>query len=319
MSYSALKHKQTQLIRKARDGSVFIAPYASSAITTISSSTTNEVQTITITGTPAGGTFTLTYAGQTTAGIAYNAIAGAVQTALEALSNIAPGDVAVTGGPGPGTPYVVTFIGTLSATNVAQMTATSSLTGGSSPAIAVTTTTPGVAVDLFTLPVGYDDLGWTSTDGSTFGRATDISNVSSFGSVEPTRSDVIKDTITLGVTAQETKLLTIGLYTGAATSGITAAAGTGEVKVAKPTRPGFTYYRVLGLYVDDGDAGEIYLGRFMPRARVTEFGEQKLTDGNDPVSYPLTLTGYEDSVLGYSHCWYFGGPGWKAILTDMGF
>jgi hypothetical protein len=66
----------------------------------------NEAQTVTITGTPTGGTFTLTYSGQTTAAIAYNANAAAVQSALEALSNLAPGDVTVTGGPGPGTPYL---------------------------------------------------------------------------------------------------------------------------------------------------------------------------------------------------------------------
>lgn len=106
---------------------------------------TNEVQTITITGTPTGGTFTITYAGQTTAAIAFNANAAAVQSALEALSNIAVGDVVVTGGPGPGTPYVVEFRGTLAQTNVATMTTTDSFTGGAAPASAVTTTTPGVA------------------------------------------------------------------------------------------------------------------------------------------------------------------------------
>lgn len=106
---------------------------------------TNEVQTVTITGTPTGGTFTLTYAGQTTAGIAYNAIASAVQSALLALSNLDTGDVTVSGGPGPATAWVVTFSGGLANENVAQMTATSSLTGGTTPAVAVTTTTGGVA------------------------------------------------------------------------------------------------------------------------------------------------------------------------------
>jgi hypothetical protein len=105
---------------------------------------TSEVQTVTITGTPDGGTFTLTYAGQTTAGIAFNAVAGAVQTALIALSNVAPGDLVVTGGPGPGTPYTVTWNAELG--NVAQMTASGAgLTGGVAPAVAVTTPTPGVA------------------------------------------------------------------------------------------------------------------------------------------------------------------------------
>lgn len=104
--------------------------------------TTAEAQTITITGTPTGGTFTLTYRGDTTAAIAYNAAASAVQSALEALPSMTPGDVTVTGGPGPGTPYVVTFGGALYG-DVAQMTSTGSFTGGSSPAVAVTTTTAG--------------------------------------------------------------------------------------------------------------------------------------------------------------------------------
>lgn len=107
--------------------------------------TTDEKQTVTITGTPTGGTFTLTYAGQTTAAIAYNATAATVQTRLEALSTIGAGNVTVTGGPGPGTAWVVTFAGDLADTNVAQMTSTDSLTGGSSPASAISTTTAGGA------------------------------------------------------------------------------------------------------------------------------------------------------------------------------
>lgn len=102
----------------------------------------SEVQTVTITGGPTGGTFTLTHAGQTTAGIAYNAAASAVLAALVALSNLAPGDVAVSGGPGPGTPYVVTFAASMG--NVGQLTASAAgLTGGVTPAVNVTTTTPG--------------------------------------------------------------------------------------------------------------------------------------------------------------------------------
>lgn len=104
----------------------------------------NEVQTVTITGAPTGGTFTLTYGGNTTGTIAYNAAATAVQTSLQALASIGPNNVTVTGGPGPATPYVVTFTGALAGNNVAQMTATGSFTGGTTPAVAVTTTTAGV-------------------------------------------------------------------------------------------------------------------------------------------------------------------------------
>ena len=129
MPYATLRDKKTELIRKARDGSVFIAAYSADGITTLTTGTnTNEIQHITITGTPTGGTFRITYAGQQTATIPYNATAGAVQTALEALSNITTGDVTVTGGPGPGTPWVVTFGGTLGFADVAAMTTTDAFT-----------------------------------------------------------------------------------------------------------------------------------------------------------------------------------------------
>lgn len=105
---------------------------------------TNEVQTVTISGAPTGGTFTLGFNGSTTAAIAYNATGGTVQAALVALPSIGTGNVQVTGGPGPGTPYVVTFIGTLANTNVGQMTAAATLTGGTTPAVTVTTTTEGI-------------------------------------------------------------------------------------------------------------------------------------------------------------------------------
>jgi len=101
----------------------------------------NEAQTVTITGTPTGGTFTLTWDGQTTAAIAYNATAAAVQSALLALSNMPESGVSVTGGPGPGTPYTVSFP---DGKNVSQMTASGAgLTGGTTPAVTVATATAG--------------------------------------------------------------------------------------------------------------------------------------------------------------------------------
>lgn len=106
-----------------------------------------EVQTVTITGTPTGGTFTLTFTRNgtpaTTAPIAFDATAAALEAALEALPNLETGDVAVGGGPGPGTPWTVTFAAHLG--NVALMTDDDSgLTGGTAPAVTVTQTTPGV-------------------------------------------------------------------------------------------------------------------------------------------------------------------------------
>lgn len=110
---------------------------------------TNEVQTATITGAPTGGTFVLTFGDVATTDLAYNATAAAVQTALQALPGIGAGNVTVTGSAGG--PYTVTFTGALGGQNVAQLTATGDFTGGTTPAISVATTTPGVAGNLVTL------------------------------------------------------------------------------------------------------------------------------------------------------------------------
>src|SRR5690606_30419747 len=133
-------------------------------ISLFTGSGTNEVQTVTISGTPTGGTFTLEYGGEDTDGIAHNAAASAVQSALESLSTVGAGNVTVTGSAGG--PYSVTFTGALAGTNVAQMTADDELTGGTTPGVAVTTATAGVNSHY---PSGYIPSGTaigkvTSTD-----------------------------------------------------------------------------------------------------------------------------------------------------------
>lgn len=181
---------------------------------------------------------------------------------------------------------------------------------------AISATTGGPLAEL---PTGWEDLGWTTTEGVTFGRETESSQIRSFGSTEPTREDIINDTITMTVTAQETKLLTIGLSTGVDTAALEAAAGTGELRIAKPNLPNPRYYRVLAIFVDESSDGEIYMARYMPNARITEFGESVYTsDGDEAVQYALTFTAFEDSVDGTSHVWHWSGPGWVALLDRMG-
>lgn len=98
----------------------------------------NSRQTVTLSG--GGGTddYRLNFRGQQTANIDEAAAASAVQTALEALSTIGAGNVAVSGSAGG--PYTVTFQGTLAGQDVELMTA-SNTTGGLAVAIAATTAT----------------------------------------------------------------------------------------------------------------------------------------------------------------------------------
>lgn len=105
----------------------------------------NEVQTVTVNGTPTGGTFTLTFAGETTTPIAYNAAAAAVQAALVALPNIGTGNVTASGSAGG--PFTVTFAGDLVKEDVPQLTGDgTALTGGTGMSVTVATTTAGSGV-----------------------------------------------------------------------------------------------------------------------------------------------------------------------------
>jgi Phage gp6-like head-tail connector protein len=88
-------------------------------------------QTIMIYGTPTGGTFTLTFNGDSTSSIAYNATAATVQTALQALGNIGSGNVICSGGPLPTIPIFVTWSGSMAqgVTYQPSISASPSLTG----------------------------------------------------------------------------------------------------------------------------------------------------------------------------------------------
>jgi NHL repeat-containing protein len=92
----------------------------------------SAVRTLTVDA--SAGTFTLTFKGQTTGDLAFDASAATVQAALQGLGSIGVGNVTVTpagatGGAGGGTPYVITYAGTLASS--AQPTITTA--SGSTP------------------------------------------------------------------------------------------------------------------------------------------------------------------------------------------
>jgi hypothetical protein len=111
------------------------------ALNVAGSGGTNEIQTISL-GAATAGTVTLTLNGQSTAPIPYNATAAQIQAALEALSNVNPGDVVVSGGPWPAV-VTITFGGQYASADVPAITGVGTgLTGGT---VTINTSTPGVA------------------------------------------------------------------------------------------------------------------------------------------------------------------------------
>lgn len=92
----------------------------------------NGSQVLTVAGSPTGGTFKLYWNGNATGTIAYNASAGTVQTAIEALTGIGAANTTVTGSAGG--PWTITVTGGANAgTTIPFVPDSFGLTGGTTP------------------------------------------------------------------------------------------------------------------------------------------------------------------------------------------
>jgi hypothetical protein len=130
----------------------------------------NEIQKLTVKGAN-GGTFALEFEGSSTSPeIPFNAPASAVQTALEGLPNLDPGDVGVTGASGG--PYTIEFTGARAGVSVEQLlTSSENLTAPpppppSSASASIQTTQEGGAIEI----CRPSDTCQSGASGSTLGQ-----------------------------------------------------------------------------------------------------------------------------------------------------
>lgn len=95
----------------------------------------SQTSNIKLTGTPAGGTFTVTVATQVTSALPYNVSLSAFQTAIEALSSVGTGNTLVTGTSiSDSNGFSVSFVGPLQGMALTVTATGTSLTGGTTPA-----------------------------------------------------------------------------------------------------------------------------------------------------------------------------------------
>lgn len=241
--------------------------------------TGNEEQTVAITGAPTGGSFTLTFGAQTTAAIAYNATAATVKAALEALSTIGSGGVTVTGGPLPASAVVVNFGGVNAGTDVALMTATASLTGGTTPAVAVTETKAAWA---------FSSVGHTSRDDlPSFGfegGESETKGTWQNPSLRSVTSEAPVDSVTF--TLSQLDEAGLELYYGVANA--SATAGVFSVADAPTT----SREKSLLIIIKDGD---VAIGFHASKASVKRDGEIELAT-DDFVGLPVKATLLKNST-----------------------
>lgn len=170
-----------------------------------------ESQTVTV-ASATGGTFTLTYAGQTTTALAYNVSAADMEAALAALSTVGLGNVHVSG-PASGV-YTVTFSSTLG--NASALTATDSTTGSGH------SVTPATSAAGTTSSGMYGPYDPAATDGrQTLARGSayildEIYVVNPSGSRMPSSNEIIGGVFEGGDVWRERLLITTGVHSLAA-------------------------------------------------------------------------------------------------------
>lgn len=170
--------------------------------------------------------------------------------------------------------------------------------------------------DLVALPAGYVDLGWLSTDGAKLSQAIKTSEIDAWGSQTAVRTDIVSKVPTMAVTALETSVTTMELYTGQNIGTITPGAN-GAFSIQPPSNPTTKFFRVLAVAVDTGSQGEFVIARFFPNASVTALDDQSLANGDDAIEWGVTFTAYPDTVLQYPEDYIVGGAAALAMASDV--
>ncbi|MDA0810574.1 MAG: hypothetical protein O3B68_21485, partial [Planctomycetota bacterium] len=187
----------------------------------------NEVQTITLTGDPTGGTFQLSFddpglgiSGTSTA-INHNASAAAVQTAITNGIPALTGLISVTGGDLPGLPISIQFVGAAADTDVAAFgVASSSLTGGSTPLVSVATVANGdLDASVATLAEGTTGFLNIQLDSSTPTTAQDLINLAA-------NDPAVKQLLRVELISGDASTSILGASQTAILSGAGAASGS---------------------------------------------------------------------------------------------
>lgn len=178
-------------------------------------------------------------------------------------------------------------------------------------------TTLHAADGIISLPASYESVGWISDEGLTFGNDQEVAEVRPWGSGHFIRRDITSTDRTLAFAALETKRLTWELRSGLNLSAVTASA-EGEVVVTHPDRMPTQYWRALALGVDGDGAQRYHMGKFYPRSVVSETEEEAWSDGDDPLSYGVTLSALIDSDIGTPCREFLFGPGALAAAAAMG-
>lgn len=167
---------------------------------------------------------------------------------------------------------------------------------------------------------GFAGMGRIARDGApVFTPEDQEETTETWGEIEPSRRDVTLSTLNVEATLQDTRKETLMIAAKRSAeymAGIKAGTN-GEFAIEDNSQPTTLFVQLLFVGIDGTGDDAFYFGRYLPRAIVK--GGAENWNPQNAVTYPLTATATKDTKLGFSSKRFYGGPGAKSRLKDMGF
>ena len=167
---------------------------------------------------------------------------------------------------------------------------------------------------------GFTGMGRIARDGApVFTPEDQEETTETWGELEPSRRDVTLSTLTVEATLQDTRKETLQLIAKQSAEYMNKlkANSNGEIAIEDNSQPTTMFVQLLFVGIDGTGEDAFYFGRYLPRAIIK--GGPENWNPQNAVTYPLTATATKDTKLGFSSKRFYGGPGMKARLKDMGF
>jgi hypothetical protein len=185
---------------------------------------------------------------------------------------------------------------------------------GTAPAV----TTLAASGGQIELPTTYESVGWISEDGTTFSKDREFSEVPGWGSSSYLRRDIRREDNTFQFRGIETRRVTQELKMNRDLSAVTVSAA-GEWKADILDRPDPLNWRAVIIGVDGVGASLFYTAKVFHKVTVTDIDDEVWSDGDDPLSYGITMGATVDDVTGTVGTEFMFGPGVTALAVAMGY
>lgn len=160
-------------------------------------------------------------------------------------------------------------------------------------------------------------VGFMTDDGASFSRSLTKEELTAMQSIAPVRSDPTGDVTTMKYEPMETNWINIATYLGVDPASLTSTpTAGGAIEVDQAATGSFGACRWLAIGYDT--ARDIYIGKHFPNGSVDSADDQKFGKSGS-INWPVTVKAFFDSTEGTDVRWLFGGAGWLARLTAIGF